>query len=151
MNMLKTWINGEDSAIVQKIIEHNFRILGKYLPNNVLSLPRSSRLSLTIDYLANGLIVYDTTDKCWYQYNNGCWEVYNLQSSYELTVTPNMWKDGKIIIPYETHLLNNPSVSLFMRMSDGNYQNVLGGVYLDNDKNITLQSDLAFTGKVIVK
>ena len=81
--MLKTWRNGEKSEVIKKIIEDNFKILGKNLSHNMLSLSSVERNSLASDYLCDGLIVFDTTLKKWMQYSGGLWNEYKFLSTLD--------------------------------------------------------------------
>ena len=151
--MLKTWRNGEDAGIIKKIIDHNFRVLGSHLANNVLVLSKSERLSLTSDYLCDELIVYDKTDKCWYQYINKGWEVYDPTPPSVCTFdfTKDSWAGDEISIPYSKHLIDNPTVCLYIKNGFGYFEEVYGGINIDDNYNIVIFSDITFDGKVVVK
>ncbi len=145
---LRTWRNGEEAEVVQKIIEYNFKLLGRYLSGNMLCLSSSERKTLSSDYLREGLIIYDTTENAWYKYVSGTWK--KSPTEYNLTITETDWVNNEITISFPTHLITNPIVQLFIK--DGNsYSPVIGGVSVDNSFNITLSSDMPFDGKVVVK
>lgn len=150
---LKTWRNHDKAHIVQKIIENNFRVLGKYLPNNLLSLSTEERNLLSEDYLSDGLMIYDTTLKNWYEYNakTGTWEPRSIGSStYEQEFEEGNWTNNTIAIPYSKHLILNPIIQMFI-LYEGSYQPVLGGVEVDTNFNVTLLTDMPFTGRVVIK
>lgn len=150
--MLRTWKNGEKGSVVQKIIENNFKILGRYLPNHMLSVSREERLSLADEYLCKNLIIYDTTDELWYRYTGSTWEEYKISgSTYSRVFDHSVWNNGKIQIPYSTHMIENPAVQLYMLDGDGIYNDVLGGIHIDQSHNVILNSDFAFAGKVVIK
>lgn len=145
---MRIWRNGEKADVVQKIIEYNFKILGKHLSHNMLSLSTTERELLTSDYLSKGLRVYDTDLNRWYIYNGTKWVEW-LQE-YVKTISIDDWVDGKITIPYSTHFRENPIVQLFI--SDGKaYSPVFGGVEIDANYNVILSTDMPFAGKVVVK
>lgn len=145
---LRTWRNGEEAEVVQKIIEYNFKLLGRYLSSNMLCLSSSERKALNSDYLREGLIIYDTTENTWYKYVSGAWK--KSPTEYSQAITETDWVNKEITIGFPTHLITNPIVQLFIK--DGNsYSPVIGGVSIDNSFNITLSTDMPFNGKVVVK
>lgn len=145
---LRTWGNGDGAEVVQKIIEYNFKLLGRYLSSNMLCLSSSERKALSSDYLREGLIIYDTTENTWYKYVSGTWK--KSPTEYNLSIAKTDWTNNEITISFTTHLITNPIVQLFIK--DGNsYSPVIGGVSVDNGFNITLSTDMPFDGKVVVK
>lgn len=152
---LKTWRNGDEAEIVQKIIEYNFRVLGRYLSSSMLCLSSSERKVLSSDYLREGLLIYDTTEDVWYKYTSGFWEKCSINSNatgsgYSRNISKTDWLGNTINIDFATHLALNPIVQLFIK--DGNsYSPVIGGIEVDNNYNIILSTDLPFDGKVVVK
>lgn len=145
---LRTWRNGDDAKVVQKIIEYNFKLLGRYLSSNTLCLSSSERKTLSGDYLRDGLIIYDTTENIWYKYTSGTWK--KSPKEYHQTILEADWADNEIAIDFSTHLITNPIVQLFVK--DGNsHSPVIGGVSVDNSFNIKLSTDIPFSGKVVVK
>lgn len=151
--MLKTWRNGEKAGVIQKIIENNFKILGRHLSQNVLCLSTAERETLSSEYLTQGLKVYDTTKKRWFSYNGVGWDEENWgegSSEYTMDIQTSDWSAGAIIIPYTKHLKRNPNVQLFMKNEDV-YLAVMGGVEIDADYNITLSTDMPFEGRVVIK
>ena len=148
---MRMWRNGEKAEIIQKIIEYNFKLLGRHLPNNLLALSTIERETLSSDYLCEGLIVYDTTLNKWFRYKSNSWEEYNIgNSGYIQDFTTTDWNSNEILIPYSAHLVSNPSVTLYM-LNEGVYFPVIGGVIIDRINNITLTADLPFVGRVIIK
>ena len=145
---LKTWRNGDSAEVVQKIIEYNFKLLGRYLSSNMFCLSSSERKTLSSDYLREGLIIYDTTENTWYKYVSGAWKKSPIE--YNLTITETDWVNNEITINFPTHLITNPIVQLFIK-DDNSYTPVIGGVSVDNSFNITLSTDMPFNGKVVVK
>ena len=148
--MLKSWSNGEKSEIIKAIIENNFRILGKHLPNNMLSLTTTERTSLTSDYLSEGLVVFDNTLKKWFEYKNGFWIDYPITITYSASINIDDWIENTIYIPYSTHFVESPAVQLFI-LSNNGYEPVIGGVSVDNNYNIVLKTDFPYEGKVVIK
>lgn len=151
---LKTWNNGEKGEVVQAIIEANFKILGRHLNENVLSLSTEERSLLSSDYLSEGLIVYDKDLEVFMQYKNGKWDGISIGGSnsfvYSQDLAVSSWISGEISIPHSLHLVSNPCVQLYI-LQDGKYESVLGGIYIDNEYNVTLSTDLPFDGKVVIK
>lgn len=159
---LKMWNNGDTGEIAQAIIESNFKILGRYLSKNVLALSSQERKALSSDYLSEKLIVFDTDEKKWFEYINGKWEVSQINNSSNINVNDSEnksyvldfssadWNNNVIYIPYSNHLISNPTASLYFFI-DGAYELVLGGVQVDSDYNITISSDGAYDGKVVIK
>lgn len=148
---MQTWRNGEKSQVVKKIIDQNFNIVSRHLPHNVLSLSKVERELLGSDYLSEGLRVFDTTEEQWYKYEKNKWVKSPLKSVvYTQTFSTTDWKDNKISIDFSTHLVTNPIVQVFI--NDGNsFSPIIGGVEVDENFNIILDTDLAFDGKVVVK
>lgn len=145
---LKTWRNGDEAEVVQKIIEYNFRLLGRHLPSSMLCLSSSERKVLSGDYLREGLLVYDITENAWYKYASGFWE--KCPTEYGRIISETDWVNNTITINFATHLTPNPIVQLLIK--DGNsYSPVIGGVEVDSNYNIILSTDLPFDGKVVVK
>ena len=60
------------------------------------------------------------------------------------------WVDGTIFISALEHNIVSPTPHVLM-LSDGNYIDVYGGYYIDDENNIYLQSDIPFDGKVVIK
>lgn len=145
---LQKWHNGDKAEVVQKIIEYNFKLLGRYLSSNMLCLSSTERKALSGDYLRDGLLIYDTTENSWYRYLSGVWE--KCPTEYIRAINESDWTNNEITINFSTHLISNPVVQLFIK--DGNnYSPVIGGISVDNDFNIVLSTDIPFEGKVVVK
>ena len=153
MKMLRMWRNGESGEIVQAIIEHNFKILGKNLQNHILALSTTERNTMHSDYLKEGLIVYDIDFKKWFQYQSGVWVRFPLgSSSYTQLINSTDWNENnEITIKYSMFEIENPIVTLYYLNSDYIYEEVAGGVYIKDDYTIILKSDLPFNGKVVVR
>ena len=60
------------------------------------------------------------------------------------------WIDNSIFIPFSKHNIENPTVQLFVK-DEGSFLPVLGGVNIDSEYNVTLSTDLPFSGKVVIK
>lgn len=60
------------------------------------------------------------------------------------------WVDNTIQITYDEHCVSIPTPSLY-RLNDGLYEEVVGGITIDSDKTVIIQSDLPFDGRVVVK
>lgn len=146
--MYKTWKNMDKASIVKGVIEDNFKTIWEQMPNNVKCVSTLQRLSMSTDHLSDGLIVYDTTQNKRYRYKNGAWEIY--PESLTLEISVGDWVDGKISISHIDHKITSPTVNLFMSAGD-DFCPVFGGVYINADGDITLKSDLAFNGKVVIK
>lgn len=147
---LKTWLFGESSETVKQIIDSNFKILGRHLSRNMLSLSTTERELLSSDYLSDGLVVFDTTLKKWYEYKNGSWSPCFLGAYVEQLSSSTWSSNNEYYIPFTTHQKENPCVQLFI-LDNETYHPVLGGVEIDNEFNILLSTDLPFNGKVVVK
>lgn len=145
---MRMWKNGEKAEIVQKIIEYNFKLLGKHLSQNMLSLSTTERELLSSDYLSKGLRVYDTDLNKWFMYNGVKWVEW--YQEYVKDILIGDWNNGKITIPYSVHLRENPIVQLYIS-NDNILSPVLGGVDIDADYNVILSTDLSFDGKVVIK
>lgn len=152
MSGLKTWRNGEKAENVKKIIEENFKIVSRHLHHNILCLSTIERENLGSDYLVDGLIVFDTDLKGWFEYRNNKWSEYSLGAiyTYSSTFTSADWNNNIITIPYSTHLIPDPNVSLYI-LYDSTYQSTIGGVSIDSEHNVILSTDLPFEGKVVIK
>lgn len=148
MNKMRMWRNGEKAEIIQAIIEYNFKLLGKHLPHNMLSLPTTERELLSSDYLSKGLRIFDTDLNQWFEYNGSKWVEW--EQEYVRDISMSDWDNGKITISYSTHLMRNPIVQLFI-LNNNSYSSVVGGVDIDDNWNVTLTTDLAFNGKVVIK
>lgn len=147
--MLKTWRNGEKAEIVQKIIENNFKILGKHLSHNILCLSTDEREVLSSDYLREGIIVFDTDINSWMQYKNGIWIDADLNKYVKIIKTED-WIENKIYIPISDHHVKNPTVQLFI-LDGESYSTVIGGIHIENEHDVLLTSDMPFEGKVVIK
>lgn len=149
---LRTWRNGEDGDVVQKIIEHNFKVTGRYISYQMMCMPTQARKLLTSDYLSEGLIVYDTTLNQWYQFKNLKWEPYKFSSpNCVIEFSAEDWYENTIEILFADHKKENPIAHLLLKVDSEKYVPVIGGISIDSSSNITLSSDLAFDGKIIIK
>lgn len=161
--MLKTWRNGEKAGVIQKIIENNFKILGRHLSQNILCLSTTEREALGSDYLSKGLRVYDTTLDKWFVYNGIDWE--EAEKAYVFKFTTDDWHfldipdiqmtQYGIIIPYSTHLRENPTVEVYLKSgTESNsrvYDFVVDGYEINEDYKVYLWSDMPYEGKVVIK
>lgn len=149
---MQTWQNGERAEVVRDIINKNFNALERYLPNSILSLSTERRLLLSSEYLRQGLIVFDTDIQGWLKYNGETWEDYVFPyTGYSQTISASDWGlTNTIIIPFSDHLTPNPNVNMYI-LYNGKYEPVEGGYSVDDNFTITLSSDLAFDGKVVIK
>lgn len=151
---LKTWRNGADASVVRKITEDNFKIVAKHLHQNMLSLTTDERLLLGREYLSDGLVVYDKDLKTYYEYvqSTGLWKAQPKaeSKSYSLSFTEQDWNDNSLYIPFTDHAVSDPMVQIFM-LVNGTHQPVMGGIEIDTNFNITLSTDMPFSGKVVVK
>ncbi len=154
---LKTWNNGEKGEVVQAIIEANFKTLGRYLSKNVLSLSTSEREGLNGDYLSNGLVVYDTDYKDWFEYTNNIWVRKpsnggsgGSSEGFVFDFSNSDWNNGALLIPYSSHLISHPTIQVFMLVEDS-YESVFCDVSVDSAIDITLSTDFIFSGRVVIK
>lgn len=69
---------------------------------------------------------------------------------YEISIAQSNWNDGRIYIPYTTHKISTPCVTLYILEGDY-YSPVVGGVFVDAAYNVVLETDLPFKGKVVIK
>lgn len=145
---MKTWINGAKGGEVRKVIETNFNTLFRHLSSNVLTLTTQERNLLGETYTRPGLRVYDITLDKWFKYSNGAW--VECPSDYTYEFTKSDWSDGNIVLRADIHHIKNPVVELYMSNND-EYIPVIGGVSVDTKYNITLSTDMPFSGKVVVK
>lgn len=152
MTMLKTWKNGEKASSTKDIIEYNFKLLGRYLSNNIIAAPRDVINSLSSDYLSDELIAFDTTNNVWLRYRSGVWQedVAAGGSAYSQSIRVADWQNNEIVIAKSVHGRRNPIVELYI-LNGKTYEAVLGGVFVDSGYNITLRSDVPFDGKVVIK
>jgi len=122
---LQTWQNGDKAEIVRNIINQNFNILERYLPNSILSLSTERRLLLSSEYLRSGLIVFDTDLQKWLIYNGKTWEDYVFPyTGYARAISISDWDSTKSIkVPFSEHLTPNPAVHLYM-LHNGTYEPV---------------------------
>ena len=72
------------------------------------------------------------------------------KSIFSKDFTASDWNDGLLIISQNEHKISNPTPHLFLLTVDG-YSSVYGGSYIDSQKNVILQSDIPFDGKVVIK
>ena len=68
---------------------------------------------------------------------------------YELNFDIQDWNSGEIFIPYTMYKKTNPCVDLYIK-NNTSYSIVYNGFIIE-DAGITLQSDLAYKGKVVVR
>ena len=71
-------------------------------------------------------------------------------NKYTQNINADSWVDNIIYIPFSKHEVENPIVQLFIE-NEGSFESVLGGVKIDSDYNVTLSTDLPFSGKVVIK
>lgn len=71
-------------------------------------------------------------------------------NKYTQNINADSWVDNIISIPFSKHGVENPIVQLFIE-NEGSFESVLGGVKIDSDYNVTLSTDLPFSGKVVIK
>lgn len=147
---LRMWRNGDVSEVIYKIIEHDFKLLGRYLSREVRSLSTEERNSMPSDYLSEGLVVFDKDQKRCLEYNNGKWEPYGVTGCYTTTFSQRDWMDDKFTIKYDTHLIVSPTVQVFI-LQNGIYEQALGGVSVNDNHDVILMSDIPFDGKVMIK
>lgn len=149
--MMREWNHGDVGRKVRTIIVDNFKILFRHLSRHVLSLATNDRETLSDDYKSEGVIVYDTTMHQWFEWTSRGWEVWYPKGRVTtITITYDSWSDGQISIPYISHLIKNPIVSMYIDDSQS-YELVLGGVNVDSNGNITISSDLPFNGRVVIR
>ena len=159
--MLKTWKNGDKAEVIQAIIENNFKILGKYLSNQVLALSTQKISELTSDYFSDNTVIYDTTQEKWLINKSGVLTSVpdNSDIGYVKEITESDWTRGAsqsawtIVISQSEHKKRNPVVQLYIQVEDSPvfYSVVSDGVFLDADFNVTLRTDIAFKGKVVIR
>ena len=147
---LKTWINGAKGVVVKSVIDQNFKLLGRYLSMQMLTLKTSERLTLGSDYLSEGLLVFDSDEEAWYRYLNGKWQKKSFDTTYTKEFSDTDWANGRIVIDFKTHLVSNPSVQIYMNSEGGDIP-VVGGFIIDNDNNIIIESDMSFSGRVVIR
>ena len=150
---METWKTGEGAKSVRKKIENNFNKLSRYSSNVIKSLTSEEINLLTDDYCVDGTIVFNTTKNIWQKYNsqNKTWEDFPMLPTYSMEFSLEDWLDGVIEIPYSLHFISNPLVTLFLLNDSGLYETVIGGALVDGNFNVTLLSDLPFSGKVVIK
>jgi hypothetical protein len=147
---LKTWINGAKGIVVKGVIDQNFKLLGRYLSMQMLTLKTSERLTLGSDYLSEGLLVFDSDEEMWYCYLNGKWQKKSFDTTYTKEFSDTDWANGRIVIDFKTHLVSNPSVQIYMNSEDGDTP-VVGGFIIDDVNNIIIESDMSFSGRVVIR
>ena len=147
---LKTWINGAKGKVVKSFIDQNLKLLGSYLPNLMLTLKTSQRLALSSDYLSEGLLVFDSDEEAWFCYLNGKWQKKSFDTTYTKEFSDTEWANGQIVIEFKTHLVSNPSVQIYMN-SEGEDIPVVGGFIIDDDNNIIIETDISFSGRVVIR
>lgn len=69
---------------------------------------------------------------------------------YTQDINVDDWTDNSIFIPFSKHNIENPTVQLFIKDNDS-FSPVFGGVKIDSEYNITLSTDLTFSGRVVVR
>ena len=92
---------------------------------------------------AQGKEVKDVID---YNFN----VLLNALKKYTRDISADDWTNNGISIPFSVHDIENPTVQLFME-NNGLFDIVLGGVEVDSKYNVTLSTDLPFSGKVVIK
>lgn len=149
--MIKKWQNGASGGEVKNIIDYNFNLVSKYLSKDIKALSTQERNLLSSDYLNENTLVFDTTEKQWYRYSNGSWIKTSVDDNiYTQNISMSDWVNNSITISFDKHGIDNPVVQVFV-INEGSFVSVFGGVEIDSEYNITLYSDLAFNGKVVIK
>ena len=59
------------------------------------------------------------------------------------------WTNNEIRIPYDEHDISAPNPSLFM-LHNNLYEEVIGGIVIDSNNMIIIQSDVPFDGRIII-
>lgn len=148
MATMEKWVNGAEGKEVKRVIDQNFQTLARHLSSNMLSLTTQERKLLSSDYISEGLRVYDTTLDRWFKYTGKSW--IECPAEYIANITLSSWTENLIYIDFNTHHIKNPIVQLYINDGAG-YSPVIGGVTVDAEFNISLSTDMPFTGKVVVK
>lgn len=68
---------------------------------------------------------------------------------YEKNFTMSDWRNGTYVIKVDEHNIPSPIAQVYILTANG-YDEVLGGYYIDG-RDIVLQSDIPFDGKVVIK
>lgn len=139
----------ENADGVREKINSNFEKLAKTSSSQILSLTTKERESIDGAYFRDGLIVYDITQNKWYKRNKNTWDEHFLKKEFIKTFTSQEWNNGEFHLPYSEHKCSVQNVSVYMFL-DNKYISVTIDVHIKGNHDITLISDLAFTGKVII-
>ena len=156
--MIKTWRNRAKAEDVQRVINHNFNVVAKYLSKNIRSLSTQERNMLSSGYISENLLVFDTDEERWYKYSNNSWVETFIDSggggegvvAYSKNISVDSWINNSITISFDKHRIKNPVVQLSMAI-DNSFVPVLGGVKIDSNYNVILSTDSPFAGKVVIK
>ena len=141
--------NTENADGVRQKINDNFDILSKHFSSRMLSLTKTEMDNIEQDYLREGLIVYNTTDKKFYTRSGNSWELYKIFNTFTSVFYESDWEDGYLSIPYGQHKVDVKNVSVYISTTQG-YMPVLIDVVVDSMQNVILNSDVVFDGKVVL-
>lgn len=149
---MKKWEKGDKGEQVREIVDHNFSIVNNHLLKTCYFVTTAERLSDDLDYLKeNGVFVYDTDKNQFFRRINGLWIVQTIGAVYSEMFDESQWLDGEIFISHQAHCVSSPVVQVLILNGDGIYEEVIGGYYINNDNDVILQSDINFSGKVVIK
>lgn len=76
-------------------------------------------------------------------------QIGQLSQKYIYSFSKADWNDGIIFISYSEYLKQNPCIELYVKTSGG-YSPVVGG-YEINNNGISLQTDLPYDGRVVIR
>lgn len=155
---LKTWDNGARGEIVKGIIDQNFKLVGRNLSKNVLTLTESERRILPSEYLSEGVFSVDPNGN-WYRYKSGKWERFNLEKQEVISFSYDGWYFDSVYkcwahpISYGGFAFDFPTVEVYMVTENGDIP-VVGGYMLTEggvDGDIIILSDMPFNCKVVIR
>lgn len=73
-----------------------------------------------------------------------------IKSTFLKTFNSSDWANGLITIKYAEHGIYSPIPHVFI-LDGEEYVDVIDGYLVDSENNVYLQSDIPYTGKVVIK
>lgn len=142
--------NGEQADEIRAKINDNFEKISKNISSTNLSLSTEERLSISNEYLKDGLIVFDSSLDKWFKRVGNSWVLYEFSPVYKRKFSASEWGENNILnIPYTMHGINIANVCVYM-LYQNKYISCVTDVEISANNDVCIHSDLAFDGEVVI-
>lgn len=142
--------NGAQADEIRAKINDNFEKISKNISSTNLSLSTEERLSISNEYLKDGLIVFDSSLDKWFKRVGNSWVLYEFSPVYKRKFSASEWGENNILnIPYTMHGINITNVCVYM-LYQNKYISCVTDVEISDNNDVGIHSDLAFDGEVVI-